>query len=297
MYPLMVYTKIMHTKVIHSQQQIARLKAIEYMLLWEGGVNATRLSRLFGVQPKIISKAINEYRKEHPGRLFFDGKDPEKLYIATERFVPTFISYKWSDYTSFMFSNANGHIKETYGGSVFINNVPAIQSPKPEVTRPILKAIRTGKSLQVVYKSRSTPLGSQRLISPHALANDGVRWHCRGYCHLKNRFSDFNLGRLSNVEISEKSNIDSESDIDWHTFVDIEVGANPRLTADQQQLILDGYGHQSSFTLRTRAALVDYLLQYYRIRKDNSEDNSDCDLVVNNSNDIAQYYFSKRNIT
>ncbi|PCC14023.1 hypothetical protein [Pseudoalteromonas sp. JB197] len=56
-----------------SNQQIERFKALEYMLYWEGGTNATRLSHFFGMHLNVMSKAILLYRQTHPESLIFDG--------------------------------------------------------------------------------------------------------------------------------------------------------------------------------------------------------------------------------
>ncbi|HAS22451.1 MAG TPA: hypothetical protein DCR51_04750, partial [Idiomarina loihiensis] len=64
-----------------DEKMYERYKAIEYLAFWEGGVNASRLSRLFGVQANVISKAITNYRKHYPDALVYMPSDPEKLFV------------------------------------------------------------------------------------------------------------------------------------------------------------------------------------------------------------------------
>ncbi|MBF4242056.1 hypothetical protein, partial [Vibrio anguillarum] len=120
---------MMDTETKFTNQQTERFKALEYMLYWEGGTNATRLSRFFGVHVNVISKAILLYRQAHPGNLVFDGKDPEKVFIPAAKFTPKFTRPAWSDYVDFIFHNANQYVTETYGSSAFSKGLTPIQSP------------------------------------------------------------------------------------------------------------------------------------------------------------------------
>ena len=283
---------MMDTKTEFTNQQTERFKALEYMLYWEGGTNATRLSRFFGVHVNVISKAILLYRQAHPGNLVFDGKDPEKVFIPTAKFTPKFTRPSWSDYVDFIFHNANQYLSETYGSSAFSKGLTPIQSPNPEVTRLLFKAIRMGKEVMIDYRSRTNPLGKSRLVTPFAIANDGLRWHCRAYCHTRECFADFNLGRIMKVELKGKSTINFQQDTIWFTFVDIEIGPHPELTQEEQNLVLNDFGYDKPFKIRTRGALVDYTIQYYRIAKDPQKVSGKAfPLVVLNSDDINEYYF------
>ncbi|MBF4256993.1 MULTISPECIES: WYL domain-containing protein [Vibrio] len=283
---------MMDTETKFTNQQTERFKALEYMLYWEGGTNATRLSRFFGVHVNVISKAILLYRQAHPGNLVFDGKDPEKVFIPAAKFTPKFTRPAWSDYVDFIFHNANQYVTETYGSSAFSKGLTPIQSPKAEVTRQLFKAIRTGKEVMIDYCSRTNPLGKSRLVTPFAIANDGLRWHCRAYCHTRERFADFNLGRIMKVELQGKSSINFQQDTIWFTFVDIEIGPHPELTQEEQNLVLNDFGYDKPFKIRTRGSLVDYTIQYYRIAKDPEKVSGKAfPLVVLNSDDIKEYYF------
>lgn len=275
-----------------SNQQIERFKALEYMLYWEGGTNATRLSHFFGMHLNVMSKAIHLYRQTHPESLIFDGKDPEKLFIPTAKFIPRYTQLVWSDFIDFISNNPNKYVTETYGPSSFSKTLAAIQCPKPEITRLLFKAIRMKKEVLIDYRSRSEPKGKSRLVTPFAIANDGLRWHCRAYCHIRKRFSDFNLGRIMKLELKGKSNINFQQDNNWFTFAEIKIGPHPELTQEEQTLVLNDFGHDKPFRIRTRAALVDYTLQYYRIAKYPAEvSGKTFPLVVLNSDDIKEYYF------
>ncbi|MFT5725709.1 MAG: hypothetical protein ACI9JN_002836 [Bacteroidia bacterium] len=281
-------------KDVLTEQTKARFKAIEYMVYWEGGVNATRLSRFFGIQANVISKSISQYRQLHPGSVYYNGKDPEKLYIATDSFTPTYISIFWSSYIGFMLANGSNHLKHLYGLGVVSNTIAPLCNPKPETTRILMKAIRLKCSVSIKYKSRNHPNGKRRTIIPHAICNDGLRWHCRAYCCLRERFSDFNLGRMDELAIEEKKVCLEQDDPSWNTYVDIIINAHPMLDKPEQTLVLSDYGHEKRFIVRTRAALVDYTIQFYRLgRNGKGSDPKRHPLIVVNMDELKPYLFSE----
>ena len=190
-----------------SEQNKTRFKAIEYLVLWEGGVNASRLSRLFGVQANVIVKSISDYRSLYPGQLLYDAKDPEKLYVANDCFTPTYISHFWSAYINFINTFGNKHITHLYGHGTLSDLITPLCNPKPNVTSVLLKAIRQKRAVRIDYKSMNNPQGLRRNIIPTALSHDGIRWHCRAFCCLRHRFSDFNLGRMENLVLEEKKTL------------------------------------------------------------------------------------------
>jgi len=276
-----------------SKQVLTRFKVIEHMVYWEGGVNATRLSNYFGVGVNVITSVLAKYRQIHPDNIHFDGKDPEKICVPTKMFEAHYISTSWDDYVSTVLVNNANYINKTYGADSFLSTLPSLQKPKPEVTRVLLKAIRTGRKITLKYKSRSTPEGSKREIAPHALASDGLRWHCRAYCHKRQRFSDFNLGRMEAVELLNKSEINHKEDTAWSTFVNVEIGPHPDLNQAEQQLVLNDFNYDKPFAMPIRGALVDYTLQFYRIAKSVEESNKRATpLVVLNLEDLKPYLFS-----
>lgn len=274
-----------------SKQTKLRFEAIEYLVLWEGGVNASRLSRLFGVKPHVIVKAISDYRALHSDNLIYDAQDPEKIFIATDVFRPMYISRSWNAYINFVNSIGNEHINQLYGDGTITELLTPLKGPIPSIVSTLLKAIRQSKSVRILYRSRSNPKGMEREIVPTALSNDGIRWHCRAYCCYRNRFSDFNLNRISESVIGNKVTLVDE-DIEWTTFVDIIVNAHPALNEDEKSLVLNDYGYDGKFILRVRGALVDYTIQYYRLgRHPDTCSPKQHPLIIENAEELSPYFF------
>ncbi|MCT8872130.1 WYL domain-containing protein [Shewanella xiamenensis] len=275
-----------------TPQLLQRFKCIELLSFWEGGVNATRLSRIFSIGSNVINAALVRYRKLHPFNLAYNGKDPEKLFVITSEFVPQYISGSWEEYVKEILLVSTEHTSQTYSSNAFFVAPPAVTQVSHETTSILLKAIRTHRDVKIFYRSRSEPKGQTRRITPHAIASDGIRWHCRAYCHLRYRFSDFNLSRIESITLGERAEIDTTDDSAWHTEVEVTVEAHPKLDPAVRELVLSDYGQSGTFTFKVRGAMLDYTLQYYRIGKDQAKTSPlENPLVVQNYHEIEPYLF------
>ena len=223
--------------------------------------------------------------------LIYDAQDPEKIFIATDVFRPMYISNSWNAYINFVISIGNEHIKQLYGDGTITELLTPLIGPTPSIVSTLLKAIRQNKSVRILYRSRSNPKGMERVIVPTALGNDGIRWHIRAYCFYRNRFSDFNLNRISESVIGNKVTL-ADEDHEWTTFVDIVVNAHPTLNADEKSLVLNDFGYDDKFTLRVRGALADYTIQYYRLGRDPDLCSPQKHpLIVENIDELSPYLF------
>ena len=82
----------------------------------------------------------------------------------------------------------------------FIGSAPETDwAPSPwrtineQTVEAAVRAIRQQEGIRVTYQLMTTLDESIRLLSPHALGNDGFRWHVRAFCQQRQRFSDFVL--------------------------------------------------------------------------------------------------------
>lgn len=99
----------------------------------------------------------------------------------------------------------------------------------------MVRAIRQQEAIRVSYQSMTSLDESIRLLSPHALGNDGFRWHVRAYCHKRQRFSDFVLARILHIEGFEPSHVDSSQDAHWHTVLTLVLAPHPDLPAAKNE--------------------------------------------------------------
>jgi hypothetical protein len=82
------------------------------------------------------------------------------------------------------------------------------------------------------------PKALWRWISPHAFANDGLRWHVRAFCHLERKFKDFLLPRCLEAGPQEASR---DLDLNWKEFFNVILVPNPKLSQNQQNVVAQDY--------------------------------------------------------
>lgn len=237
-----------------------RFNYIEHILWWEGQINASDLMRRFNLSRDTASTTLKRYEKKHPYNLHYDQS--AKARLLTEHFVAENQVNHFDNYLNLIKSVESDQLTHS------VQEVDAplrnIQAP---LIRPILKAIREKLAVDIGYISLSSPDYLDRIIEPHSLIFDGLRWHVRAYCRKNSEFRDFVLSRFNGDAVFEgKASQPIENDHLWQTYVDIEIMPDSRLSELQQTIIANDFQMQNHRkTLTTRAALVNYLLLRLRI--------------------------------
>jgi len=242
-----------------------RFKAIETLIYWEGAVNATRLSKLFGVTVGNITKDMVNYRELYPDNLAYNKA--QKRFEPTSNFQAHHTNSKWNEYELFVSYYANIYRENFWSSSALELGPNSRFNAEPEIVRSVSQAISGKLTLDIEYFSMTSPSGTKRTIHPFALANSGLRWHCRAYDELRDEFRDFHLGRITKATVSSASNIDNKNDKPWHTNVELVVGPHPELSVAQKKVIMMEHGGGETFSLNVRASMVEYTLQNYLISK------------------------------
>lgn len=226
-----------------------RMEHIERCLFWKGELQRADIVETFGVNPAQAATDFSTYMALAPGNM--DYNKSRKRYLPLPGFRPRFIHPSSLD--------------------EFVGIVsPVIQvEPWPlpsrvassETLQAVVKAIRCGEAVEVRYQSMTDPRPSWRWLSPHALASDGERWHVRAYCHKREGFRDFVLGRIIATRYTRSTDVAADQDVDWHTFVTVVVKPNPHLSDNQRAAIAAEYNMTRSHEvkLRLRKAMLFYL--------------------------------------
>jgi hypothetical protein len=222
-----------------------RLEFIEFRLFWEGGINRSALKQQFGISIPQASNDLRRYEEQAPGNLVYDKS--LKRYFASPSFTPKFFVPDADQYLNRLRSAADQISGHT---DAWFSQIPAAESmPLPhrrvevEVLRKLLDSIRRGRSVRIQYQSmnpkRPEPLW--RWISPHAFANDGLRWHVRAFCHLDRDFQDFLLSRCLDADSDGPQEASGSSDRNWQEFFDVVLVPNPRLSKSQRAIVAQDY--------------------------------------------------------
>jgi len=250
-----------------SKEITQRLAFIHNVVGWEGQINATHIATKFQLSRQAASGILKQYREKFPTYLVYDSS--QKAYLATPDFNATFIHT--SSYNSLSQYLTAIDLASDDTNNLLSNSIIEVEAPlrniNPLQIRPILRAIREQLRIDIGYISLSSPNYLDRIIQPHALIFDGLRWHVRAFCNKNNQFRDFTLSRFNGEATFEgKATHHALDDEKWNTIVDVVIEADPRFS-DQQKSIIekDFQMQQGQKIIPTRGALVNYLLRRLHI--------------------------------
>lgn len=241
-----------------------RREFIEHRVFWRGRIGLADLMDTFGVSRTQASIDINGYIKDFPGQLTYDKT--ARTYVPGRGFSAHYAALDPGDHLAKLLAMSQGVTVERADWEAFKPDMLAPPLPARSagvmVVRDVLLATEEKRVLHIDYQAMSSPEPTARSIAPHALAHDGFRWHCRAFCLRDARFKDFVLGRISNVEMGEPSDVDPSSDTDWHTEIDVLISPHPDLSATQRRVISLDYKMQDGVAnLKVRRSMLFYTLK------------------------------------
>jgi predicted DNA-binding transcriptional regulator YafY len=198
------------------------------------------------------------------------------VYLVTSEFKPVYDTSSPSRLLNELLAHAVGVIGDE---SSFIGwRAPVGYVPTPgrtlsaDTLAVLLRAVREGRVVQLVYQSMNAEKPEPRQISPHAFAYDGFRWHVRAYCHKHQAFRDFVIARMAGVKLGDLAAVlGAENDVEWHTEVTLELESHPGLSVAQKRAIELDYGMTNGVvSLKCRQALLFYVLRHLHLDRTES---------------------------
>lgn len=277
------------TEVRWSQER--RLQFIDFRLQWEGRINRRDLMDFFKISVPQASADIARYTELAPANLRYDTSS--RTYIAGPDFVPHFETTGPRQYLSQLIALERNILP---GDQLFVSFRPPMASvPLPSRTIEsrtlalILRAIADRGMLKISYQSIAREEEQTRFISPHAFGYDGVRWHVRAYCHIRNGFRDFVFGRILSAGELRPSPVDPATDSEWHTQVDLVLVPDGSLTPKQRHGVEVDYGMEGgSVTITCRQAMLFYTLRTLNFELNGVPRKGEKQLVISNLADIRE---------
>lgn len=269
-----------------------RLQFIDFRLRWERRVNRTDLTVHFGISTPQASLDIAKYIELAPGNLAYDRSS--KTYIASLDFHPLYQRSSAQRYLTELLATKMGIVESS---ASFIGSAPeADWAPSPwrtineHTVEVIVQAIRQRSALRVSYQSMTSPNESVRLLSPHALGNDGFRWHVRAFCHQRQRFSDFVLARILGISGLEPSDIDPNHDLQWQTTLTLILAPHPDLSVAKKKIVELDYGMKNGeVEFPCRQAFLYYTLRRLGLQMNEAPDPYAQQIVLKNREEIQPY--------
>lgn len=247
-----------------------RMEFIEFRLFWEGGINRSDIENQFGVSAPQASNDLSQYKEIAANNIEYDLS--KKRYLASKKFKPLYLEPNSDRYLSQLQLIANRLVSTEETWLSIIPSIDSIPIPYRYVDVKILKAlvnaVRANRSIEIHYQSmnENRPSASWRIITPHAFANDGMRWHVRAFCHLENTFKDFILSRFLDVRADGEPGRMAKEDLQWNEFINVVLVPNPKLSKGQRELIAMDYGmEKGKLKVPVRKAILFYFKRRLRL--------------------------------
>ena len=245
-------------------KQRQRAVFIEFMALFLGEVSRSDIVEFFGVSPAAATRDLAHYMGELGGQIKLDGTT--KAYRPLPDFQPRF-EHPMPQVLSAL-SSGIGLAQNQAAVSLIPSSVPRpISLPSWEILAPISRAIAQRRVVEVEYHSYSSGK-TVRELAPHALINNGSRWHIRAFDRRRKEFNDFVLTRLSRVtELPQSAVAPAEQpseDIQWTRIVELELVPHPHQKRPEVTA-MDFDMRAGVLHVRERAALAGYLLRQWNV--------------------------------
>lgn len=250
----------MTTTALKKWEVQRRLEEIDRQLYWAGSVGRTDLIARFGISPQQASADLKLYLDRVGQAIRFNGSI--KRYVPSDSFQPQFIQPCIEDYIGW--AGEVGHA---------VTTVPIpFRSANMAVLQALTKAIHQRRSIEIRYRSLTTPEGTVRRITPHSIVFTGTRYHVRAFCHRSEKFRDFVLGRVIEAYALCDGGLGKEKDDAWNTLIIARVGPHPELTAAQRIVIEADYAMvDGEAKVHIRQALLLYLLDQFNLFEEKSD--------------------------
>jgi hypothetical protein len=255
----------------YTYAQRQRLSYIDFKLFFTGVLTRAEIVSHFQLGVAAATRDINYYKQEAPDNLYYDHK--QKCYFISDEFKPLFSH----DPHKTLIKLAN----QISDGFDPINSVHfPIESPSPlnipdiHVVAKLSQAILRHKATSIIYTSLSSGSKS-RVIIPHSIVDNGLRWHVRAFDQATENFRDFVLTRITNIKIEDQSIKAGESKTDdhqWNRLVSLRIIPHPNNIEFPTAIALDYAMENNTLLIETRAALAGYLLRRWNV--DCTEDSS-----------------------
>ena len=223
----------------------------------------------FGVSVPQASLDISRYTELAPHNLTYDRSS--RVYLAADSFAPVYPSSDATRYLSELLAQVAGVDSGSCSFLAWAPPVATVPSPgrtfRIEVLVAVLRAIREGTALRVLYQSMTRPQATIRTLSPHAMAHDGFRWHVRAYCHTRKAFRDFVIARMLEVHGAETAETaTAEADREWHNIVPLVLVPHPKLSESHKRAIELDFGMKDGqVEFQCRQAFLFYALRHLRL--------------------------------
>jgi len=138
--------------------------------------------------------------------------------------------------------------------------------PNSDTIATLMRAIQNQQAVKCQYVSLSSGTSTRELV-PHAIVNNGHRWHVRAFDRKSNGFRDFVCTRFISInDLTSPAQSQELACVDkaWLTILPLVLKPHPKLK-HSLAIELDYHMTNGELTLDVRGALAGYLLQQWQV--------------------------------
>lgn len=254
-----------------SQAQRDRLASIELRLRFLGEIRRQDLVTRFDIQSAAATRDIGQYKELAPGNIDYDPKG--KVYVRGEWFRPVF-DFPAERVLTWLSQGFGEGEPSRLRSLVTCEGSALSTSLDLEMLSVLTRAIHKKTAVEISYRALSSGLTTREIV-PFAFADNGQRWHVRGYDRRSGDFRDFVLTRIADARLisgAVKEHETADQDIQWNRVAEIELVPHPA-NVQHPDTIEAEYGMESGvLRMRVRAAMAGYLMRRWNV--DCTEDHS-----------------------
>lgn len=243
--------------------QRERLAYIDFCLEYQGQIARSDLIDRFKTGLASCSRDLALYKEIAPDNA--ELKHETKKYFRSEKFSPVFQHDPENVLKSLSSGFGDGISQVSLKSEICFDAIRLIH-PNTKIIGAIMRAIHTKSLLSCKYESLSSGT-TERLIIPHAIINNGHRWHVRAFDRKSNSFRDFVCTRFTEIELisDEISKSEtSEGDETWNNVIQLQIEAHPNLP--HKRAIEMDYGMINGvLNISVRESIAGYLLRQWNV--------------------------------
>lgn len=247
-----------------TQSQRDRLAFIELRLRFVGEIRRQDLVARFGIQAAAATRDLGQYKELGPRNLEYDTKG--KVYVRSEWFRPVF-DFPAERVLTWLSQGFGDGEPSRLRSLVTCEGSALSTSLDLEMLSVLTRAIHKKTAVEISYRALSSGLTTREIV-PFAFADNGQRWHVRGYDRRSGDFRDFALTRIADARFvsgAVKEHETADQDIQWNRVAEIELVPHPA-NVQHPDTIEAEYGMENGqLKVLVRAALAGYLLRRWNV--------------------------------
>ncbi|RTR32094.1 WYL domain-containing protein [Shewanella atlantica] len=245
----------------HAQKQ--RLAFIDFSLQYFGQVSRQDLIKKFATGLAAATRDFASYREFAPDNMALVHQT--KSYHRKPEFKALFQHEPEGILHGLAKGFGDGLSQPISPSEICIDAVQLIH-PDTDIIAALMRAIQNKRALKIKYVSVSSG-EREREIVPHALVNNGQRWHVRAFDRTHAVFTDFVVTRIkaiSSASSEPKFNETQVKDSQWDNMITLNLIPHPSLK-HPEAIALDYQMQDNKLEVVTRAALAGYLLRQWSV--------------------------------